>query len=554
LTYKPTVRRRPILKGFRWTSFETFLIFSIIFHIILITIIMLSEKAPTSSTRQYTIKLIKDVDIRALKAQRPPRVIAFEGPPADLRPLSPGSESGGSRKPIPGTPANNAAKTPKRPPPDVGERPARPFPDPEGSPTQPLPGPTENHAPPPRVPGERPLPPRPPGNGDVALGPRHVVVKHPGEGPGMTKAFKLIKQNKYSQAEKVIRESLKRDPKNSHALVALGELHEARGQLKTSLDYYKKAYKLAPRHTHALHKLAPLLLTLDNPDSALDYFKKASEIEEPETLQKDMLAEIYLHRSASRKAKNDPRWKEDVQLAEKTLGAIRKKGHPLVQVSLGKVALLKGKKREAISHFEKVLDSDEIRGGYKIDVLMTLGVLYTELGDRDSAIKYLDQLVAFMDKWTPVNSGRGLFVREYALLYKETVLGADVNPDLIFKHERFYKELYRQKLQRPEVEVRQTLYILSEMVDMVFDEPEEIPLDEINEYMSIAEGPEYPQCFFNKAVNRPSRYMIGFILFGDTYYRNLDKKKALFYYDKALKLSPGNPFILSRIKKARKLK
>ena len=91
------------------------------------------------------------------------------------------------------------------------------------------------------------------------------------------------------------------------------------------------------------------------------------------------------------------------------------------------------------------------------------------------------------------------------------------------------------------------------MVDMVYDEPLEVALDEVNEYMSIAEGPRYPQCFFNKTVNQPVRYMIGYMLFGDVYYRNLKKDKAIEYYEKALDYSPGNKVLLEKIEKAKRL-
>ncbi len=376
--------------------------------------------------------------------------------------------------------------------------------------------------------------------------------------PGMQKVFKMIEESQYKQADKILKNNLKKNPDNIYAVIASGELEKSRGKLDNAQKIFIKAAKMDDRNTLSLHSLTINSLLVDDPDNALKYYKKAAEIDEPDDQRKIFLVEIYLHRAINRQLKGDIRWKEDVKSAEDSAKKVGNQELHLLQVSLGKLAMLRGERRKAIKYFEKNLDSMEIKNDYRIDILMSLAVLYTELGKKENAQKYIDQLVELMDKWTPAVYQRGLFVREYALLFKEAFLGIDVAPDDLFRHERFYRKLYKNKLQQPEVEVKQTLYIISEMVDMMYDEPEEIPLeeilDEINEYMSIAEGPKYPQCFFNKMVNRRIRYMVGYKLFGDAYYSRLKKKKALHYYNKALKLSPGNPVILKCIDRTEKLK
>jgi tetratricopeptide (TPR) repeat protein len=371
--------------------------------------------------------------------------------------------------------------------------------------------------------------------------------------PKMGEVFRLIRESNFEEAEQKIDKALKENPDNAQAIVAKGEIHWNRGELEKAQDLYKEASQKDPDSTLPLHRLITNSLLLDDPESALVYFEKSREIEEPDDMGKLMLMEVYLMRGADRKLKKDERWQEDAKIAEKTAKSTENQDSGFLNASLGQLYILTGERQKAIAHFEKSLKSDQIENDYKIDILMSLAVLYTETGDKKTALKKLDELIALMDKWKPTVYQRGLFVREYALLYKKNILGVEINPDDVFKHERFYRELYKKKIHRPEVEVKQTLSILSEMPDMSFDEDLPTLIDEVNEYMSISEGPKYPQCFFNKMVNRPTRYMIGFKLYGDIYYHNLNKEKAIFYYKKALELSPDNPILLDCIKKAEKL-
>jgi len=422
---------------------------------------------------------------------------------------------------------------------------------PESTPTKTPPTPkTPVKEPPP----PSPVPP-PPGTEKTEYPPTEPTSAE--ADPGMQKVFRMIEKSQYQQADKIIKRTLKKNPDNIYAVIASGELEKSKGKLDNAQKIFIRAVKMDDKNTLNLDSLTINSLLVDDPDSALKYYNKAAEIDEPDDQRKIFLVEIYLHRGINRKLKGDDRWKDDAKSAEEAAKKVENRDDPLLNIALGKLAMLRGERKKAIKYFEKHLDSKEIKNDYRIDILMSLAVLYTETGEREKAQKYIDRLVELMDKWTPAVYQRGLFVREYALLFKEAILGVDVAPDDLFRHERFYRKLYKDRLQQPEVEVKQTLYILSEMVDMMYDEPKEISLeeilDEINEYMSIAEGPRYPQCFFNKTVNRRVRYMVGYKLFGDAYYAKLKKKKALQYYNKALELSPGNPVILECIERAKKL-
>lgn len=366
--------------------------------------------------------------------------------------------------------------------------------------------------------------------------------------------FRYIDAGDMDAAQEIAGAMLEENPNNSDAYVALGEILWRTGKLHEADEHFKKAHKLNPQSTQSLHRLISNALLLDDPDAALEYHKKAAAIQKPDDMQQIMLTEIYLQRGADKKNNADETWREDVAKAKEAAEKVKDQEGAMLQIAYGKAAMLEEDRQKAIEHFEKGVDSPEIEHDYRIDILMALAVLYTETGSKEKALEKINQLVELMDEWTPASYQRGLFVREYALIYKEALLGENVDPDEIFKHQRFYRDLYRERLQRPEVELKQTLDILSEMVDIDYNEPDDVPLDEVNEYMSIAEGPRYPQCFFNKVVNRPVRYTIGYVMFGDVYFNYAEKEKAIHNYQKALELSPGNPVILEKIERMKRLK
>lgn len=530
-----------MFSGVSWNVFFAALFISVILHAILIAVVMKpgEEKTPL---QQFAVKVISNIDPAIFKQSpaSPDTAITPIPKPDDLgsKPEPPDEDEPSDNEPTDEPMVIEYSPPPGKPvvkpnPPPVSEDHIKPFPASPGEP------------------GGDMVPPPP--DSDVALAPHHVVVAPKGKGPGMQKALKLIQESRFKAAKALIDKEMKGNPKNAQAIVALGELEASQGQLVQAGKTFVKAHEADPKSTLPLDRLVVHSLILDDPDSSLKYYQLARKIEDADDFQKDTLAEIYLHRGATRKQNKEETWMEDSKNAREALDKVQNKENALVQVTLGKLEMLDGNREEAIRHFEKVLDSPEIVNGYKMDILMALSVLYTEMGDKKKAVEYVDRLVALMDKWTPTMAERGLFIREFALLYKETYLGSDVNPDLTFTHERFYKKLYREKLQRPEVEVKQTLFIISEMLDMVYDEPIDVSLDEVNEYMSITEGPKYPQCFFNKTVNQPVRYMIGYMLFGDVYYHNLKKDKAIQYYNKALEYSPGNKVLLEKIEKAKRL-
>ena len=367
--------------------------------------------------------------------------------------------------------------------------------------------------------------------------------------PRMKQVYGQVEQGKFDQAEKTARGILKTEPKNSRAMVAIGEIRERQGRLTESIKIYQAAHKIRPADPWPLERMAQNWLLLDRPDEALKSIAIIEKTGKLDKYKKAMKADAYLMMAARKKLDRDPRWQQAARHAGEIIVPLARENPQWeFQVLSANLHLLYGRRKQALVDYRSALESGAVTPQTRIDVLMALTLLNQETGQQAESQKYLNRLVAFMDDWKPRDFSRSLYLREYALLFQEVILDSDVAPGKINTHRRYYRNLYRDRLQLPQVEVDQTLYILSEMVDMEWEEGIESPLEEVNEYMSMAPGPKYPECFYNKMINRPMRYLIGYVRFGDVYRHFGKTGKALKYYRKALEISPDNPAVLKRIK------
>mgnify|MGYP000001357395 CR=1 FL=1 len=81
-------------------------------------------------------------------------------------------------------------------------------------------------------------------------------------------AVKLIRSEKYNEAQPFLQKTIKDDPKNADAFNMLGYSQRKMGNKDVALGYYTKALDINPRHRRANEYLGELYLELKQPDKA----------------------------------------------------------------------------------------------------------------------------------------------------------------------------------------------------------------------------------------------------------------------------------------------
>jgi len=81
-------------------------------------------------------------------------------------------------------------------------------------------------------------------------------------------AIKLIKEEKYNDAQPLLQKVVKADPDNADAYNMLGYSQRKLGNKDVALGYYNKALNLNPRHRGANEYLGQLYLELNKPAKA----------------------------------------------------------------------------------------------------------------------------------------------------------------------------------------------------------------------------------------------------------------------------------------------
>jgi tetratricopeptide (TPR) repeat protein len=96
--------------------------------------------------------------------------------------------------------------------------------------------------------------------------------------------IRLVGEGKGEEAETILRNVLKLQPRNADALWLLGRALEQQGQLKESMDVYKKAAQLEPDRVVFHESLGTLLILMGNVLDGKEALRKALAID-PEALK-----------------------------------------------------------------------------------------------------------------------------------------------------------------------------------------------------------------------------------------------------------------------------
>jgi len=104
------------------------------------------------------------------------------------------------------------------------------------------------------------------------------------EWPMLDLAILLMHENHYTEAKPLLEQALAINPLNTQALVQMGALYEADGEIERALDEYRAAIRsehanLQPGLASAYYKAARLAKKLGYTDESQQYFKKFNEVQ-----------------------------------------------------------------------------------------------------------------------------------------------------------------------------------------------------------------------------------------------------------------------------------
>ena len=101
-------------------------------------------------------------------------------------------------------------------------------------------------------------------------------------------------REKMQDAEAVLNEILQISPDSVNVFNSLGVLYRRRGDLQTSLNYYRKALKVHPEEPHIHYNIGRLYFELKLPDQAKTAFNKALELDPDFNEAKEVLNAIEI--------------------------------------------------------------------------------------------------------------------------------------------------------------------------------------------------------------------------------------------------------------------
>ncbi len=185
----------------------------------------------------------------------------------------------------------------------------------------------------------------------------------------------LLAREKWSEAEKFLRETLKKFPEKPGFRFFLGLVLEKEGHLEEALETYREIPRGAPFYTEALRRIYALTRELKGDEAALSFLQ---------TLIQEGPQDPQIYFLAATAAEEIDRCEEGLRFADQ--GLARFPDHRDLIITKGLLLSCVGKLREALELVEPLLErfpDDPV-------ILNFVGYTYAELGENlDEAEQYI---------------------------------------------------------------------------------------------------------------------------------------------------------------------
>lgn len=214
----------------------------------------------------------------------------------------------------------------------------------------------------------------------------------------LQKAYRLARDSKFGEAQKLASETLKKDPNNASLLLLLGKLATNGSKSDEAIGYYTRAIAADPENEEAHVLLAREYVTAEAPKKAIAVLKKLIQIN-PESVE----ANFYL---GSVYATHEKNYGEALKVYDNILEMYP--DDPRILQVVAELHLAQKNFSKALAVLLQLRDlvpSD-------LNLNVRIGLLYYELKDVANAIKAFERIHALHPKSDRINYYLGLLHHE----------------------------------------------------------------------------------------------------------------------------------------------
>lgn len=201
------------------------------------------------------------------------------------------------------------------------------------------------------------------------------------------KGNEYIQSGQFDKAIAEFEAVLKIEPERVSALTNLGVAYYNVGRLDDAIAQYQKALEIGPDDADIHSNMAAAYVQKNDLASALAEYQKALEINPKLAQARFGLAVVYLQQG-----QNDQALEELLQFQANDDGS-DKLATAQANVYLGAIYLEKGDMEKALVEYQKALQVDPTLSAAHYGV----GLAYSQLGQKDQAIKALEQFQQYDD-------------------------------------------------------------------------------------------------------------------------------------------------------------
>ena len=206
-------------------------------------------------------------------------------------------------------------------------------------------------------------------------------------------ARRLLNNGNVNEAEVILNNEIKNNPKNTRAYIELAEICISKNQLSKAKGLLNKAFDLEPNNPKAYSLTASLLYKNSQFDQAEQIARKTLAMDDSDSNSYLILGRIYIDRAENQQ-----------YLPQSKVDSLRKEGYRNFKlaskynpasadthIGLAKVYLREGKDEKAL---DELLIAEEL-GFSNPDILYFIGESYYQLGKYEKAIKFLKKPVVY---------------------------------------------------------------------------------------------------------------------------------------------------------------